>query len=112
MWLSKLPWKTRTSNSRMLVMKNAFKLALSVILVAGAVFAYNSDARNSLLRTRDQVADQRAQLERAYSQLDQQIDQLQQKKTAVYHYLQDCDRSIKDLDRALNAQDAAIRDIR
>jgi multidrug efflux pump subunit AcrA (membrane-fusion protein) len=90
----------------------ALCMATVLAILGGVVLAYNSAARNSLLKSRDQVADQRAQLERAYSDVDRTIDQLQEKKFAIGRYLQDCDRSIKELDRALSAQDAAVRDIR
>ena len=89
---------------------------LSVVLISvmlgGAVLAYSSGARNSLLKSRDQVADQRAQLERAYGEIDRSIQELQQKKSVINRYLRDCDRSISDIDRALNAQDSAVRDMR
>jgi septal ring factor EnvC (AmiA/AmiB activator) len=72
-----------------------------------SVLAYNSAARDSLLRSRDQVADQRHQLERTYAELDKKIADLQQQKYTVGRYLADCDQTIRDLDRALSAQDSA-----
>jgi len=87
-------------------------IALALVLLGGAGLAYNSAARNSLLRSRDQVADQRAQLERAYRDVDRKMQELQQQKMTLYRYLQDCDRSIRDLDHALSAQDAVYRDVR
>jgi septal ring factor EnvC (AmiA/AmiB activator) len=91
---------------------HALTVAMAVVLLGGAVLAYSSGARNSLLRSRDQVADQRSQLERAYSDVDRKIQELQQQKWTLNRYLQDCDRTIKDIDRALSAQDAAYRNAR
>jgi septal ring factor EnvC (AmiA/AmiB activator) len=79
----------------------------AVVLATAAGLAYTSDARNSLLRSRDQVADQRFQLEKAYSEVDRKIQELQQQKYSIGKYLQDCDRTIRDIDKALSAQDAA-----
>ncbi len=90
----------------------AISIAAMLAVLGGVVLAYNSAARNSLLKSRDQVADQRAQLERAYRDVDRSIAELQQRKYTIGRYLQDCDRSIKELDRALSAQDAAVRDLR
>jgi len=75
------------------------------MLAGVAVFAYNSSTRNSLLKSRDQIADQRFQLERACSDVDRKMQELQQQKNTMKHYLQDCDRTIRDIDRALSAQD-------
>jgi len=74
--------------------------------------AYSSSARNSLLRSRDQVADQQAQLTRAYNDLDRKIQELQQQKWNLNRYLQDCDRTLREIDRALSAQDSAYRNAR
>ncbi len=87
-------------------------IVLSILAAGGAVFAYNSGARNSLLRSRDQVADQKYQLERAYNDVDRKIAELQQQKWTISRYLSDCDRSLKEIDRALIAQDQAYRDAR
>ncbi|MBX9694357.1 MAG: hypothetical protein K2Z81_18370 [Cyanobacteria bacterium] len=87
-------------------------LVIACFLVTGAALAYGNSARNSLLKTRDQVADQRYQLEKAYSDVDRAIQQLQQKKFSIGRYLQDCDRSLRELDRAISAQDKAYNDIR
>ncbi len=83
-----------------------------LLLLGGAVFAYTSAARNSLLKSRDQVADQRFQLEKAYADVDQKINQLQQQKYTIGRYLTDCDRALKDIDKALSAQDSAVRGMR
>jgi hypothetical protein len=88
------------------------RIILSVICLCGigaAALAYNSDARNSLLRSRDEVLYQRAQLERAYSDIDKKIAQLQSQKYAIGRYLTDCDKTLRDLDHALVAQDSAYR---
>lgn len=90
----------------------ASAFALACVFLSGAVLAYSSSARNSLLRSRDEIADQRTKIERAYSEVDRKIQELQQQKSTLSHYLQDCDRSIRDIDRALSAQDAAYRDMR
>ena len=87
-------------------------IALSFLLLGASVLAYSSPARNSLLRSRDSVADQKFQLEKAYDDVDRKIAALQQQKYAIGRYLTDCDRSLRDLDRALSSQDAAYRDIR
>lgn len=87
-----------------------FAILLSIGVVSSvAAWAYSSDARNSLLKSRDQVADQRAKLQRAYSDIDKKIDELQQQKYSINQYLTDCDRTIRELDRTLAAQDSAYR---
>jgi septal ring factor EnvC (AmiA/AmiB activator) len=80
--------------------------------VGGVVFAYSSSARNSLLRSRDQVADQRFQLEKACGDVDRKINDLQQQKYNMTRYLQECDRTIREIDRSLNAMDSAYRNVR
>lgn len=86
-----------------------FLLASLLIVTSLAALAYSSDVRNSLLKSRDQVVDQRSKLEMAYSDIDKKIDQLQQQKASINRYLQDCDRTIRDLDKTLAAQEAAYR---
>ena len=86
-------------------------LVFVLILGAGAL-AYSSAARNSLLRSRDEVSDQRYQLERAYSDVDRKIQELQQQKYSIGRYLRDCDSTLHDIDRALIAEDSAYRDMR
>ncbi len=93
-------------------MTNQLKLILifTVFLLSClAAYAYTSSARNSLLKSRDQVADQRAKLERAYSEIDQKIAQLQDQKYSINRYLQDCDRTIREIDKTLSAQDQTYR---
>lgn len=97
--------------SRMTVRKITFTL-ISFVVLAGAAWSYSSGARDSLLKSRDQVADQRAQLQSAYSDIDRKIDELQKQKFNIGQYLQDCDRTLRDIDKALSAQDAAYRDMR
>jgi septal ring factor EnvC (AmiA/AmiB activator) len=80
--------------------------------VGGVVYAYSSSARNSLLRSRDQVADQRFQLEKACNDVDRKIDELQKQKYNMSRYLQECDRTIREIDRSLNAMDSAYRNTR
>lgn len=89
--------------------KKTITLLIAFVLFAGATWAYSSGARNSLLRSRDQVADQRGNLEKVYSELDRKIQELQQQKYTTGRYLQDCDRTIRDIDKALSAQDSAYR---
>ena len=78
---------------------------LTCLLTIGAVIAYNNGARNSLLKSRDQVSDQRYQLQQAYNDVDRKISDLQRQKYSISRYLTDCDRSLRDIDRALSAQD-------
>lgn len=92
--------------------RRTITLALALLLLGGAVFAYTSGARNSLLKSRDQVADQKFQLEKAYRDVDQKIAQLQQQKYTIGRYLTDCDRALKDIDKALSAQDSALKGMR
>jgi septal ring factor EnvC (AmiA/AmiB activator) len=80
--------------------------------VGGVVFAFSSSARNSLLRSRDEVADQRFQLEKACNDVDRKINELQKQKYTMNHYLQECDRTIREIDRSLNAMDSAYRNMR
>ncbi len=84
-----------------------FILCLSI--ATAAAIAYTSGARSSLLRSRDQVADQRAQLLSAYNEIDKSIAQLQDKKFAINRYLTDCDRNLREIDRMLEVQDDAYR---
>jgi tetratricopeptide (TPR) repeat protein len=84
-------------------------LVLTCLLVGAASFAFSSGARDSLLRSRDQVADQKYQLEKAYNDLDRKIDELQNQKANVGRYLTDADKTLRELDRAISAQDAAYR---
>lgn len=92
--------------------KKTLLVLLAFVSFAAAGWAYSSAARNSLLRSRDQVLDQKAQLERAYTDIDRKIAELQQQKYNAGRYIQDCDRSLRDIDRALNAQESAARDMR
>jgi DNA repair exonuclease SbcCD ATPase subunit len=88
------------------------KLTLAILICAvtatAAAVADNS-ARNSMLRSRDQVSEQKHNLERAYADLDRKIDELQNQKYQVGRYLTDCDKTLHDLDHAIAAQDAAFR---
>lgn len=86
--------------------------AIVALVLGGAVAAYTSSARNSLLRSRDEVADQRYQLEKAYNDLGQKIEELQRQQYTIGRYLQDCDRTLREIDRALTAQDSAYRSAR
>jgi septal ring factor EnvC (AmiA/AmiB activator) len=92
---------------KMTVGKKAWLSTLCLVLGGAAVLAYSSGVRNSLLRSRDQVADQRFHLEKAYSEIDKKIDGLQRQKQEIGRYLQDCDRTIREIDRSLTAHDAA-----
>jgi len=92
--------------------KNSCLIMICILLGGVAASAYSSAARNSLLKSRDQVADQRYQLEKAYSDVDRAIQELEQKKSTMGRYLQDCDRTLREIDRALSAQDAAYRNMR
>jgi septal ring factor EnvC (AmiA/AmiB activator) len=91
--------------------KKAVIVAIAVSFLAAtlAAMAYQSGARSSLLRSRDQVADQRHNLERAYADIDRKINELQNQKYQIGRYLTDCDRTLRDLDRALASSDAAYR---
>lgn len=80
-----------------------------LLLGAAGAWAYSSGARNSLLKSRDQVADQRYKLERASSEIAGKIQDLQRQKYSIDQYLVDCDRTLKEIDRTLAAQDAAYR---
>ena len=85
-------------------------VAVSIILLgAAATWAYSSGARNSLLRSRDQVADQKYKLEQASNEISRKISDLQKQKYTIDQYLVDCDRTLRDLDRTLAAQDQAYR---
>lgn len=84
-------------------------LVIGLALTAVAAWAYSSNARNSLLKSRDQVADQKFQLQKAYSDVDRKIAELEKQKFAISRYLQDCDRTLHDLDHALSAQDSAYK---
>jgi septal ring factor EnvC (AmiA/AmiB activator) len=84
-------------------------IVISLLAAKATAVAYTSSARTSLLKSRDQVADQRQNLQRAYNDIDRKIDELQNQKYQIGHYLTDCDKTLKDLDRALNAQDSAYR---
>ncbi len=86
-----------------------FGLLLVCFLLAAAAIAYSNGVHDSLLRSRDQVADQRQQLERAYSEVDKKINQLQDQKYSISRYLQECDKTMRDLDKALSAQQSAYR---
>lgn len=88
--------------------KLAMFLVCSAIATVAAI-AYTSGARDSLLRSRDQVADQRTQLIRAYNEIDKQIANLQNQKYSINRYLTDCDRNLREIDRMLSAQDDAYR---
>ena len=96
-----------------MVNRRSLALALvTLVALSAAVWAYTSSARNSLLKSRDQVADQRYQLERAYADLDRKIGELQQQQYNIKRYLTDCDRTLRDIDRALSAEDAGYRNMR
>ncbi len=93
-----------------MVRSNTLSLLLTLALItATGALAYTSAARSSLLKSRDQVADQRFQLQKAYSDIDRKIDELEKQKFNIGKYLTDCDRTLRDLDHALSAQDAAYR---
>ena len=96
----------------MMTGKNLCLVMVCLLLGGAAASAYMSGARNSLLKSRDQVADQKYQLERAYNDVDRKIAELQQQKYTIGRYLQDCDRTLRDIDRALSSQDAAYRSAR
>ena len=87
--------------------KKVWLSMLCLMLGGAAVLAYSSGARDSLLRSRDAVADQRFQLEKAYREIDQKIADLDRRKQEIGRYLTDCDRTIREIDRSLSAQDAA-----
>jgi hypothetical protein len=95
-----------------MTIKRTLLMLMAFVLFAGAAWAYSSAARDSLLRSRDQVADQRFQLEKVYAEQDRRIQELQQQKYTTGRYLQDCDKTLRDLDRALSAQDSAYRSVR
>lgn len=82
---------------------------LCLILGAAAVWAYTSSARNSLLKSRDQVADQQFQLKKASDEISGKINELQKQKYNIDRYIADCDRTLREIDRALNVQDDAYR---
>lgn len=88
--------------------KFAMFLVCSALATLAAV-AYTSGARDSLLKSRDQVADQRSQLMRAYNEIDKQIANLQNQKYSINRYLADCDRNLREIDRMLSVQDDAYR---
>lgn len=92
--------------------RKGLRLTVALLLAGTGVLAYSSGARDSLLKSRDQVADQKFQLERTYNEIDKKIDELEKQKYTISRYLQDCDRALKDIDHALNAQDAAYRAVR
>ncbi len=101
------PKQTRVARSKL-----AIFIAVFSLLLGAAVLAYSSGARDSLLKSRDQVADQRFKLEKAYDEMGVKIRDLQQQQGVIGRYLADCDRSLRELDRALAAQDRAYRDMR
>jgi septal ring factor EnvC (AmiA/AmiB activator) len=86
-----------------------FACVISFAIATAAAVAFQSAARTSLLKSRDQVADQKQNLERVYSDLDRKIAAMQDQKAQVGRYLTDCDRTLRDLDHALAAQDSAYR---
>jgi septal ring factor EnvC (AmiA/AmiB activator) len=90
---------------------NIVLLAILVcfVMATAAAVAFQSSARNSMLKSRDQVADQKRNLERTYADLDRKIAEMQDQKYKVGRYITDCDRTIHDLDHALAAQDSAYR---
>lgn len=83
---------------------------LSGLLISGTVgMAYTSAARTNLLKSLEALRDQRSQLERVDGELDAKIRDLQKQQSTIDIYLRDIDRSIKEIERTLNAQDSAVR---
>jgi hypothetical protein len=93
-------------------MKRLFLVIICLVAGVAAAWAYSSAARTSLLKSREQVKDQRFQLEKATDEIDRQIVELQKKKYTIDRYLVDCDRTLKDIDKTLNAGDDAYNQMR
>lgn len=57
---------------------------------------------DNLMRTRDALTSQRAYLQKALDDLNAQITDLQSKQKRVNDYLDETDRALRDIDRALS----------
>lgn len=84
-------------------------LSLAVFIAVACVNAYTSAVRDNLMKSRDALLDQQAQLERTDSALAGKIRDMQNQRATINMYLKDIDRSIRDLDMALQNQDYAAR---
>ena len=84
-------------------------LPVLLMLAQECVHAYSSAVRDNLLKSRDALLDQQAQLERTDSALAGKIKDMQNQRATINMYLKDIDRSLRDLDIALQNQDYAQR---
>ncbi|MBX9685867.1 MAG: hypothetical protein K2X27_04140 [Candidatus Obscuribacterales bacterium] len=63
--------------------------------------AYDQQVYNNLLKSRDALASQQAELQKAYDETQKQIDALNGKLTRIDTYLKQVNSSLKDVDTAL-----------
>jgi uncharacterized protein HemX len=81
----------------------AAAILLATTAVSGIAFAYSNQIQNNLLKSRDLLLDQRNSLNRAYTDTGNKIAELQRLQNTIRNYLQDNDRSLRDVDYALHS---------
>jgi hypothetical protein len=89
-----------------LIHRSLLGLVAAVLLVgfnAGSSSGYDNYAYNNLLRSRDALVDQRAELERARTDVLGQIDKLNARVARIDSYLKQVDSSITDVNAALKS---------
>lgn len=75
---------------------------LAVNLVAiQQTSAYDQQVYNNLMKSRDALISQQAELQRAYDETQKQIDALNQRLVRIDSYLKQVNSSVKDVDTAL-----------
>jgi peptidoglycan hydrolase CwlO-like protein len=78
-------------------------LSLAILLAYSGQksMAYDISVYNNLMKSRDALTQQQAELQRAYDETQKQIDNLNQKLSRIDSYLKQVNSSIKDVDTAL-----------
>lgn len=86
----------------------SFRLLVPVTVAVGLLscvgqnsYAYDQQVYNNLMRSRDALTGQQAELQRAYDETQKQIDALNQKLSRIDAYLKQVNSSLRDVDTAL-----------
>jgi chromosome segregation ATPase len=85
----------------------SYRLFIPILVLLGLSsfspmsFAYDEQAYENLLRSRDALVNQQADLQTEYDDTNRQIDALNARLTSIDYYLRQLDSSMKDLDTAI-----------
>jgi len=84
-------------------LRNGACLLLALLFsLAGVARAYDQYAMNNLQRSRDALLQQQAELQRAYDDTARKVAQLQQALSRLDSYLDQNQKSIRDVEAAMN----------